>query len=157
MTAFFGNALYTLVRFPGALGKFGDFPPEARQVALNELLRFDTPFQAQERAVTVAMTLRGRRIAVGDRVVVLFGAAHRDPEKFSDPDRLDLSRSPNPHFGFGRGTHSCLGARWALIQARVLLTEFATHYPHSTLAGQAIREANPTLRGLVTLPVTLRP
>ncbi|WP_171170911.1 cytochrome P450 [Streptomyces sp. I05A-00742] len=150
-----GNTLNALVRTPGALRGFAGLSGAGTAVALDELMRYDSPFQAQDRTVTAATTLGGRRLAAGDRVRVLLGSAHRDPEAFPHPDRLDLSRSPNPHFAFGVGPHSCLGVPLALLEARVLLTEFATAHPDSTPVGDGTREPHPTLRGFTALPVTL--
>ncbi|MBZ4323274.1 cytochrome P450 [Streptomyces huiliensis] len=152
-----GNALNALVRTPGALRRLAapDGPPAA--TALDELVRYDSPFQAQDRAVTAPTTLGGRRLAAGDRVRVLLGSAHRDPEVFPDPDRLDLSRTPNPHFAFGLGPHSCLGVPLALLEARVLLTELAAAHPDTTPTAEPTHEPHPTLRGFLSLPVALGP
>ncbi|MEV4755070.1 cytochrome P450 [Micromonospora sp. NPDC049559] len=152
---FLGNAVHTLLRHPGKMREFAGLPGRERTVALHELLRYDTPFQAQERIATTDTRIGGRQVRHGDRVVVLFGAAHRDPAIFADPDDLVLSRTPNPHFGFGRGAHACLGAALAFAQADVLLSELAA-LRVVRLTAPPVREPNPTLRGLATLPVCLR-
>ncbi|MGK5642339.1 cytochrome P450, partial [Streptomyces sp. URMC 126] len=135
-----GNALNALIRHPGALRRFAGLTGPMTSVALDELIRFDSPFQAQDRAVTAPAVLGGRRLAPGDRVRVLLGSAHRDPEVFPHPDRLDLSRRPNPHFAFGVGPHSCLGSPLALLQTRTLLTEFANTYPDCAPTTPGLRE-----------------
>ncbi|MEV7229820.1 cytochrome P450 [Polymorphospora sp. NPDC051019] len=151
---FLGNSVHGLLQQPGRVREFAGMPARERTTALHELLRHDTPFQAQERIVTTDARIGGRQVRRGDRVVVLFGAAHRDPAVFAEPDELVLSRTPNPHFGFGRGVHACLGAALAFAEADVLLSELATH-PAVRLAAPPVREPNPTLRGLATLPVRL--
>lgn len=150
-----GNALNALVRTPGSLPRLATVNGPRLTAALDELIRYDSPFQAQDRAVTSATTLGGRRLAAGDRVRVLLGSAHRDPEVFPHPDLLDLSRTPNPHFAFGLGPHACLGVPLALLEARVLLTEFAAAHPDATPARPGLREPHPTLRGFLTLPVAV--
>ncbi|GAB2950820.1 cytochrome P450 [Micromonospora polyrhachis] len=150
---FLGNAAYALLRTPGAMAGFGRLAERGQATALHELLRFDTPFQAQERVATIDTRLGTRRIPRGARVVVLFGAAHRDPAIFPNPDELVLTRHPNPHFGFGRGTHACLGAALAFAEARAVFTALAAAAPAIRIAGHVVREPNPTLRGLSSLPV----
>ncbi|MGW0432649.1 cytochrome P450 [Micromonospora sp. NPDC003197] len=152
---FVGNATYALLRTPEALATFGRLTERSQTTALHELLRFDTPFQAQERVATTDTRLGTRRIRRGDRVVALFGSAHRDPTVFPNPDELVLTRHPNPHFGFGRGSHACLGAALAFAEARAVFIALAAAGPTVRIAGNVVREPNPTLRGLASLPVEL--
>jgi cytochrome P450 len=82
-------------------------------------------------------------VRAGEVVTLLLGAANRDPARFPDPDTLWLERHPNPHLGFGRGAHSCLGSTFAALQARVALTALAG-------SGMRLIEA-PTYRRTLTL------
>lgn len=97
--------------------------PTRIPVAVEELLRWVTPVHYFRRTATRDLTLRGRRIRAGDRVVLSYTSANRDEEVFRDPERLDLGRDPNPHLAFGWGEHFCLGAKLARLEARVFLEE----------------------------------
>jgi len=90
----------------------------------------------------------------GDTVVVLLGSANRDPAKFTQPDIFMPGRRPNLHLGFGRGTHACLGAPVALGLLRATFAALASCGSGFALAGAPVFDQNPTLRGLVSLPVT---
>jgi cytochrome P450 len=97
----------------------------------------------------------GREIRTGELVVGLLGAANRDPERFEDPERLDLTRSPNPHFGFGRGIHFCLGAPLARLEAQVAIGELVRRFPGMQLAGEPRRAETVMVRALNALPIDL--
>jgi cytochrome P450 len=125
--------------------------------AAHELVRFDTSFQVQERICVTDTTIGGIRIARGDRVALLYGSANRDETVFAEPDRLMLGRSPNPHLGFGRGTHSCLGSPIAISLSAALFETMAKHYPETALAGRVVMEDNPASRGVRSMPVRLTP
>src|SRR3712207_1963225 len=78
--------------------------------AIEEVLRYRSPVQFMFRVAVQETELGGRRIKPGARVIALIGAANRDGARFHDPEVFDISRSPNPHLGFGHGIHYCLGA-----------------------------------------------
>jgi cytochrome P450 len=87
--------------------------------AVEEVLRVEGAIKVLHRWVLEDVELRGREIKAGDRVLLVPAAANRDPEKFPDPDRVDITRSPNPHLAFGKGVHACIGAMLARIEMRV--------------------------------------
>ncbi|MGM1061749.1 cytochrome P450 [Saccharothrix sp. Mg75] len=98
--------------------------------AVEESLRYLTPFASVARATTVATTLGGVEIPA-DQVVVLWpAAANRDERRFADPHAFDVRRDPNPHLGFGRGVHFCLGAPLARLEGRVALNVLLDRFPH---------------------------
>lgn len=102
------------------------------------------------------IALHGQTIRRGDAVSLVLAAAHRDPAAFADPDRLDLQRSDNRHLGFGLGSHYCLGAPLARLEARVALTTLHRRLPGITLAvppSELRWHTNPILRGCKQLPV----
>ncbi|HEV2451471.1 MAG TPA: cytochrome P450 [Streptosporangiaceae bacterium] len=124
--------------------------------AVEELVRYESPVRALTRLCVAGTVVGGHVVRAGDAVTVLVGAANRDPARFADPGELRLGRSPNPHLGFGRGVHSCLGASLAALQARVVFTTLARHYPHAQLTAAPVFRRNLTLRGVQAVHVALR-
>jgi cytochrome P450 len=97
--------------------------------AVEEVMRYDSPVQATVRVPAVDVELAGAHVAAGEMVFVLLGAANRDPARFDQPGRLDVSRAPNPHLGFGHGIHFCLGAALAKLEARLALERLTAVAP----------------------------
>ena len=97
--------------------------PEAIPTAVEEVIRFVTPLNNFFRTVDCDTTLAGTDLATGDRLILLYPAANRDPRVFNDPTRFDVTRSPNPHLGFGQGTHFCVGANLARYELTILFEE----------------------------------
>jgi cytochrome P450 len=126
--------------------------------AVEELLRFDAPVQVLARDTTRPVELHGQLLPAGSRVLLVYGAANRDPRRYVDPDRLDLSRSVLRHLAFGNGLHHCLGAPLARQEARAMLTALLTRMPEYTIAGPVVRNANMvSTRGVDSLPVCAGP
>jgi cytochrome P450 len=149
-----GGGTLALLRNPDQHERLRRQPALAR-TAVEELLRYAPPVQWTGRVATEELELGGRRIAPRQSVVGILAAANRDPEVFADPDMLDLGRDPNPHVGFGRGIHFCLGAPLARLEAQIALPLLLERFPDLRLAGEP--EPRPTwnLRGLARLPVGL--
>ncbi|WP_328953381.1 cytochrome P450 [Kitasatospora purpeofusca] len=103
--------------------------PESTGSAVDELLRFWPPVVEFRRTATRDVVLAGRRISGGDKVVVYHASANRDETVFPDPDRLDLTRTPNDHVSFGYGPHFCVGAQLARIQMAAMLRHVLTGLP----------------------------
>jgi cytochrome P450 len=154
-TNMLGNGILALLRNGGELQRLSD-NPSLIELAVEEFLRFDTPVQRNWRAASEDFEWKGKRIKKGDLVLQMLGAANRDPAQFPDPDRLDLTRQPNPHVAFGHGIHFCLGAPLARTEGRIafcsLLRLLPTMYVQS---GQVEWLDNMAFRGLKSLPVTL--
>ncbi|MEU2613189.1 cytochrome P450 [Micromonospora sp. NPDC007271] len=148
---FLGNALMTLQQYPEVVNELSGAHVDT---AVEELVRFSGPVHVVSRAATEDVTIAGRTVHRGDMVVVVLAAANRDPERFTDPETLDLTRDPNPHLGFGRGTHSCLGNVVARIEARVALRALLTRYPRLAVLGSE-RFLNATLHGHSRIEVRL--
>ena len=105
--------------------------------AVDEIIRHATPIIQFRRTVADDHELGGTRLAKGDKVVLFFGSANRDEAVFSDPDTFDITRSPNPHLGFGGGgPHYCLGAHLARQEMKVLLRELYTRLPDLRSVGE---------------------
>ncbi|MFD0272423.1 cytochrome P450 [Kitasatospora sp. NPDC127111] len=111
-----GNGWWALFRNPAELARLRGDVDGLLPTAVEELMRWDTPLQLFERWVLEDIEVRGVTVPRGSEVALLFGSANRDPERFADPDRLDLGRTDNPHLTFGAGIHFCLGAPLARLE-----------------------------------------
>lgn len=109
MSASITNAVVALLRHPEQFERLRQ-DPRLIFTAIEELLRYETPVQVAIRGVKEEREFAGRRIGPKQLLVLLLGAANRDPDQFADPDRLDLTRRPNRHVSFGLGPHGCVGA-----------------------------------------------
>lgn len=120
---FLGGAFLALLQHPAELARWraGEINPDHAQ---EELLRFVSPVQATLRNATEDRVLHGVSISSGQRVCALIASANRDETVFTDPDRLDLARTPGPHLAFGDGAHSCLGAALARLEGRAAFAAF---------------------------------
>ncbi len=145
-----GNGTLALLRNPDELRRLGE-APALLNGAIDELLRFDSPVQLDSRIAREPVELRGRRIAPGQRLICLLGAANRDPEVFPDADRLDVGRSAGNHLAFGRGVHYCLGAPLARLEARVAFEALLPRLRGLRLAEEPRYRDQVTLRGLESL------
>ena len=150
-----GNGLVALLDHPDQLSDWYEHPDIADQ-AIDELLRFDSPLQMVQRVATEQLTIGDRTVPAGDQIIVLLGAANRDPAVFADPDRLDLRRpNANRHLSFGGGIHHCLGAALARVEGAVALTSLVQRFPGITSAGDAPMRDTFNLRGRASVPVRL--
>ena len=148
-----GNGLLALLRNPAQLDRL---PPRAgsssvrpsKSLSANEQPGADRRAQREEDTEVGGVPLER-----GQYLMLLLGAANRDPEAFDDPDVLDVSRERNPHLGFGRGIHHCLGAPLARMEAEVMLGKLLERFPNVRLAGSPHRRRQIVLRGLSSLPV----
>lgn len=127
-TNLLGNAVVALLRNPGERKRLAD-DPGLIESAVDEFLRYDCPVQVTDRIATHSIEVAGHRLEPGNVVMLLLGAGNRDPQVFSDPDRLDLSRSENRHLSFGQGMHFCLGAQLARVEAQIALNALLARYP----------------------------
>lgn len=147
-----GNGLAGLLAEPGALARLAHSDPVQ---AVEEIVRFAAPVQADGRACLAETRIGDCVVAPGDPVTILLGSANRDFSRFARPDTLDFARSPNPHLGFGRGAHSCLGRALAVLQARVVFSTIATEYPQIQAVGEPVYRRNLTLRGIATFDICI--
>ncbi|MCQ9136155.1 cytochrome P450 family protein [Streptomyces hilarionis] len=155
-TDFLACAALALLRHPAELDRLRGDPGEV-PAALDELLRFDSPVStATFRFTTRDVTLGGADLPAGVPVLIALGAANRDPERFPDPDRLDLDRDAAAHLGFGHGIHRCVGASLAKAEAEIALRQVLTRFPAIRLAVAPERvrwRRTRLLRGPASLPV----
>ncbi len=150
-----GNGLYALLRHPDQLAALRR-NPDLIDTAIEELARFDSPAQLATVVATEDVTIGRHAFGRGAFVECWIGAANRDPAQFADPDRLDLGRSPNRHLAFGAGTHYCLGASLARLEAKFAINAFVQAFPRARLSGEPIQwRPSVVFRSPRELPIVL--
>jgi cytochrome P450 len=150
-----GNGMYTLLRHPEQMADLRK-NPELIRSAVEELLRYESPIQFVGRVAKEDMEICDVRLRQGQRIVFILGAANRDPQRFKDPDHLDLNRLPNPHLAFGAGEHFCIGNQLARLEGQITILRMVQRFPWMRLATQSLEWApNYGFRGLKALPVIL--
>lgn len=153
-TNLIGNGMLALLRHPDQLAQLRA-APEGIRPAVEELLRYDSPLQASFRVAREATIIAGAPIRSGDMVVLVLGAANRDPAQFPEPNRLDIRRGDRRHLSFAHGPHFCLGAALARLEGHVAITAIL-----KTLPGVRMVSDQPdwrplfAFRGMRTFPVT---
>jgi cytochrome P450 len=153
-TNLISNGIYRLLTHPDQLERLRH-DPELITSAVEELLRYDTNVQISTRVPLEDVEVGGLPIAAGTSVVPVIAAANRDPERFPDPDRLDITRADNRHFGFSIGAHSCLGQALARMEAVAGIGRFFEAFPEAELAGEVHWRPNIQQRRVIGLPVRL--
>jgi cytochrome P450 len=152
-TNLIGNGTLALLRHPDQMRRLID-DPSLVPTAVEEFLRYDSPVQFTTRILKEDITLGGKVLKAGQAVVLVQGAANRDPAHFPDPDRLAVGRADNKHVAFGLGSHFCLGAPLARLEERIVFEEIVRRVPGMHLDGPAPEyRANFNLRGLKSLDV----
>jgi pimeloyl-[acyl-carrier protein] synthase len=150
-----GNAVLALLRHPDQWHLLRE-RPELIETAVDEFQRFDTPAAMVARTALADIELGEFTITARSRILLVLAAAHRDPAVFDEPDRLDISRSPNPHLGFGHGAHYCLGAALGKLETTIVIGTLARRVRDLRLESEELEWENLlSLRGLKALPVLL--
>ncbi|MEV5141331.1 cytochrome P450 [Streptomyces syringium] len=147
-----GNGWWALFRHPDRLAALRA-DPGLLPGAVEELLRYDTPLQLFERWVLDDIEIAGTVIPRGSEVALLFGSANRDPARFPDPDRLDVTRADNPHLSLGAGIHYCLGAPLARLELLTSFGELLRRSPRLRLTAEPEWKPGFVIRGLRELLV----
>lgn len=153
-TNLLGNGLAVLLAEPSVRASVAARPALA-EAFVEEVLRFDSPVQLTSRLAERPARVGDVDVAAGTSVLLLTGAANRDPRRFADPDRFDPARPDNQPLSFGAGPHFCLGAALARLEARTAFPMLLERFPDLTAAGPATRRDRLTLRGYAGLPVTV--
>jgi len=151
-----GAALWCLARFPEQWDRLRADPRLAR-AAFEEAVRYETPVQSFFRTTTCPTELGGVPVGEGEKVLMLLGAANRDPRKWERPDAYDIARRTIGHVGFGSGIHACVGMALARLEGECVLAALARRVARIEITGEPRRRHNNTLRGLASLPVRLHP
>jgi cytochrome P450 len=157
-TATLGNSLVSFQDNPEAAAQVRA-DPMLLPAAIEEVLRVRTPFPRLGRIAKVDTEVGGVRIPAGQIVVPWLAAANRDERVFTDPDRFDIHRKPNPHLSFGHGIHFCLGAPLARLEARVAMRLLLQRYRSIAVASdEKVEQRNPwTMVAVTRLPLQVRP
>ncbi len=152
-SGFIGNAFLALFRHPEQLLRLRE-DPELVPNAVEELLRYDSSVQKAWRLATEDVDIGGVTIPGGDRVSAMTAAANRDPGHFPDPDRLDIERKIDRHLAFGHGTHFCLGAMLARLEAVAAITIYLRRFPMARHVEEGlVWGPDVSFRSLLALPV----
>jgi cytochrome P450 len=153
-THLLGNGLLALLQHPEQYQLLKE-RPEILSLAVMELLRYNGPVQATSRKVTENLTIRDKKIEVGQSVFMSLGGASHDPAQFVNPDELDIQRVENRHLAFGHGIHYCLGAPLARLEAEIAFGTLLRRLPNPRVENEAEVEFFPSMvfRGLMELPI----
>ena len=153
-TNLIGNGLLTLLRHPDQLAKLrADL--SLIPSAIEELLRYESPIQYTSRLAPHDVQMGGKTIRKRQAVIAVIGAANRDPERFPDPDRLDICRQDNRHLAFAWAAHFCFGAPLARLESQIAFETVLRRMPSLNLKPSPVTwRENLSFRGLMTLPVT---
>jgi hypothetical protein len=153
-TNLIGNGILTLLRHPEQLEKL-QANPSLIPSAIEELLRYESPIQYTSRLAPDDIQMGGKTIRKGQAVFAMVGAANRDPERFPDPDRLDICRQDNRHLAFAWGPHFCFGAPLARLEGQIAFETMLRRMPNlSTEPSPVTWRENLGFRGLTSLPIT---
>ena len=125
--------------------------------AIEEMLRWTSPVVYMARTATRDVELCGQQILAGDRMALYYPSANRDEAVFKDPERFDITRSPNDHLAFGIGQHMCLGASLARLELRVLFEELLRRFPDMELAAPVRRLRSNFINGIKEMRMSFTP
>src|SRR6266566_9327030 len=153
-TNLIGNGVLALLRHPDQLARLRS-DLTLIPSAVEELLRYESPSQHTARIAPQDTELGGKQIRKGQAVIAVMGAGNRDPERFPDPDSLDIARTDNRHLAFGWASHFCFGAPLARIEGQLVIEAIVSRTSNLALdPGPLVWRENLGLRGLISLPVT---
>lgn len=143
----FGNGMVALLERPDQMKLLQENPDQLAATAVEEFLRFDAPLHLFERTATADTEIGGVTIKEGQKIAALLGSANRDESHFANSDRMDITRDPNPHIGFGAGIHFCLGGPLARLEMGIALPKLIKAFPNMKIASDPIRRPTFVLRG----------
>jgi cytochrome P450 len=156
-TDLIGNGIWLLLTHPGELAKL-KADPSLIGSAVEETLRYESPVDITGRIAPRELEVSGCPIHQSQSMLVSLRGANRDPDAFPDPHRFDIARKDAPHVAFGGGTHLCIGAPLARLEASVSLLSFFKRFPNARLAEPDVKprwRGLPFFRGLESLPVAV--
>jgi cytochrome P450 len=151
-----GNMLYAFATHPGEWSRLREDPSLLKR-AFDESLRWDSTIQTFFRTTNEDVQVGEDLIPADSKVVLFLASANRDPRRWSEPDRFDITRPPGGHVGFGFGIHQCLGQMLARLEAEVILEAMLPRIADIRLAGPVVRRLNNTLHAFESMPVSIVP
>jgi cytochrome P450 len=152
-----GSGMHALLKFPGEMQSLRN-NPVLMKTAVQEMFRFESPLPFFHRYCTEDVEICGQKYPRGTKFGVLYGSANRDPKQFPNPDRFDVSRSPNWHIGFGRGAHFCLGNHLARLDMDIIFSTLLRRYQGVELAEENVKyKRGLSVRGPEALKIRLTP
>jgi cytochrome P450 len=153
-TNLIGNGLVALSANPTEKQRLIE-NPDLIKTAVEEILRFESSNQLGNRMTTAQVELGGITLAPGTPVTLCIGAANRDPKQFSNPETIDIGRSPNRHLAFGTGAHQCAGMALARLEGAVAISRFLARFPRYALRGVPVRGGRVRFRGFLSVPCVI--
>jgi cytochrome P450 len=155
-TNLIGNGLVALVEHPDQKALLIE-RPELIKTAIEEILRYESSNQLGNRITTETVEIRGVVMPPQTSVTLCIGAANRDPAEFPDPDRFDITRSPNRHIAFAMGIHQCAGMNLARLEGRIAISRFLARFPRYRLAAEPVRGGRARFRGFLHVAASVTP
>jgi len=152
-TNLIGNGLVALLRHPAEKTRLIE-NPDLIKTAIEEMLRFESSNQLGNRMTVEPVELGGIAMPAGTPVTLCIGAANRDPAQFTDPENLDVGRTPNRHLAFGTGAHQCAGMALARLEGAIAVSHFLARFPNYALDGEPVRGGRVRFRGFLSVPCT---
>ena len=153
-TNLIGNGLVALYRHPDQRALLIQ-RPELIRTAVEEVLRYESSNQLGNRITTETVGIGGVVMSPQTPVTLCIGAANRDPAQFPDPERFDITRSPNRHIAFGTGIHQCAGMNLARLEGIVAISHFLARFPDYQLAAPPVRGGRARFRGYLNVPARI--
>jgi cytochrome P450 len=153
-TNMIGNGLHALLAFPDAQQRLRA-DPSLLGSAVEEMLRYESPLQLNNRMLTEPADIGGRRFEAGTFVTLCIGAANRDPAQFADPDRFDVGRRPNRQLAFGHGDHACAGMNVARMEGKIAVGRLLARFARIEPDAPPRRDRRVRFRGFSALPARL--
>ncbi len=151
------HGVWLLDQHPDEKARLLADPEAVFPTAVEEIVRYASPVMHMRRNVAHDTELAGQPLAAGDRVVIWYRSANHDETVFDDPQRFDVTRTPNDHLGYGAGgPHFCLGAHLARMEIRIALEELYRRFPDLAVDGEPERIAMRQINGIKSLPVSRR-
>jgi cytochrome P450 len=150
-TNLIGNGLVTLLHHPSEKRRLID-DPGLIKTAVEEILRYESSNQLGNRMTTERVGLVGITLEAGTSVTLCIGGANRDPAQFPEPEKFDISRTPNRHLAFATGAHQCAGMALARLEAGIAISHFLRRFPDYAMAGEPVRGGRVRFRGFLHVP-----
>jgi cytochrome P450 len=150
-TNLIGNGLVALSGNPAQKKRLIE-NPDLIKTAVEEILRFESSNQLGNRMTTAQVELGGVTLPAGTPVTLCIGAANRDPKQYTDPETLDIGRTPNRHLAFGTGAHQCAGMALARLEGAIAIWRFLARFPDYVLNGPPVRGGRVRFRGFLRVP-----